>query len=292
MLARVCKAGVRGEADVLLDEANAGAFRDLDQWLVETVKAGSPPRHVDAMIFDFGGGTIDIAALHAERRAGGSLTYDVEPLGITGLRDFGGKHVTEAITRHLARRLGEYLYVPRPPKDGTPSAPLMRVLTPPFLPLPASVIKTMSGLPPHLQPVAERNLEFLRRLAEAVKIEFYGKWPAALLKRDPLTDEQRVSIPADMPDWYERLEPKLTLEVLRAVKAEEFGVPLQLIGKDESRPEAPAAARPVPSAERRRWLAECGITRKELDDLIAPALEEAFGRARRLWFAARNRRPS
>jgi len=287
VLGRLRAAGVTGEAELLLDEANAGAFRDLDRWLAEMVKAGTPRPHVDAMIFDFGGGTIDIAALHARRRENGSLIYDVQPLGITGLRDFGGKHVTEAITRHLTRRLAEHLYKSRPGKEGRPAEPLMRVLALPWLPLPGSVVGMMRSHPPHIQAVAEQNYEFLRRLAEAVKVEFYGRWPQSLIQWDPVTDEERVHIPPDMPDWYGKLEPRLTAEMIRQVKAEEFGVTLQVMDKDPSRPQAAPLPRPVLADEWRRWLADCAITRAELDDLISPALEEALGRARRLWLAAR-----
>jgi len=71
--------------------------------------------------------------------------------------------------------------------------------------------------------VAEQNYEFLRRLAEAVKVEFYGQVAAVADPMGPGDREERVHIPPDMPDWYGKLEPRLTAEMIRQVKAEEFG---------------------------------------------------------------------
>ena len=276
VVTRLIPYGIAGDANLLLDEANAGAFRDMEKHLTQS----GDTEQVDGMILDFGGGTIDIAALHARKRPGGKRVNDLAPLGITGLRDFGGKHVTEALALHLAKRLAAHLYVAKTEKA------LMSMTVPPWVPLPRSVTPGIANQPPHVLEMAEENFRFLLAVAEEVKTRFYGSWPAELMKGD------EIRIPSDDPKWYEKLDSRLSPAVLEKVELRDVAATFRMIDKAPSAQQTgSAAARPrereVTRAEWRRWLADCAIERKDLDAIIAPALEEAFGRARRLWNSAR-----
>jgi hypothetical protein len=101
---------------VVLDEASAAAiyflYRDFAQ-----APGGLKvfrylyPRGMDMLLYDCGGGTTDVALVHAGMRPGdgGKRVLGVEVLGRTGVRDFGGDDITAAVFKIVKGQLGAQL---------------------------------------------------------------------------------------------------------------------------------------------------------------------------------------
>lgn len=265
VMERLKPAGIVGEAALLLDEANAGAFRDL---YLHLPKVMPRPKSLHAMIFDFGGGTIDVAILRAAKRSDEPMIYDLEPLGVTGLRDFGGKNVTDAIARELGRRLATQLYTRIQEKT---SKPLMTLGVPPWIPLPPSIIPALANFPSAVLDVARTNEGFLSAVAEEIKTRVYGSFG----KLSVVSNNGELRLPAG--DWYKELDENLISAVL-AQPIPEASMRLEEI--TQARPGGEVVTRSV------RWgdyLKNCTLTRADLDEMLKPALEEVFGRAMRMW---------
>lgn len=100
---------VQQRVPVLLDEASAAAYFYLYQRILET-PGGLPrfrylyPEGLNLLLYDCGGGTTDIALVHAESEPGSNkLVIGVKAR--SGLRGFGGDNVTIAVFRLLKAKL-------------------------------------------------------------------------------------------------------------------------------------------------------------------------------------------
>ena len=112
---------------LMLDEASAAAFFFLYRDFIRGAGRTSVfhylyPNGVNLLLYDCGGGTTDIALVHARPRrivektqdANGpdskeSWEIDIEVLGRTGLRNFGGDDITIAVFKLLKAELGCFI---------------------------------------------------------------------------------------------------------------------------------------------------------------------------------------
>lgn len=321
ILRDVAKWGVIGETEALVDEANAGAFRDLYEFLWHAHRQEELPPQAHAMIFDIGGGTIDVAMIRARRSngeaqnriAGGDgavgdvglspgaatalaaapfagsagrggdlqasfgdsavatqaavsspstvsspaepIVYQLEPIGITGLRDFAGKNITEALARLLEEKLYAKLYGR---SDG------MNLRNPGCVPLTVAIERQGRALPAIVE-AAQKNHRFLLELAELIKEKSYGH------NTEELNFEDQ--------DWYDELNNDLVADALPVINDQMIFAKLLKVSAID--PEITLAT--VSYGEWRAWLGQIEVSRRELDSEIGPGLDEAFGRAKRMW---------
>lgn len=262
ILERLKPWGIAGEARAALDEANAGAFGDLRRHLREAAPAA---KQIHAMIFDFGGGTIDIAVLAGTllERSPARTTWELRPLGLTGLRDFGGNKITRAIALLLAQRLGELQ-----------KSKSIGVNDNGWIPLPPPRGRSIR-LPSGTEPIAESNLDFLREIAEHIKTQAYGSFAEFEVNG-------KINLPPDRA-WYVKLGEDLIERGLPEFPDEITGRLRRVTGMARGNP----TSQEIPSSEWMPMLRSLKLTRTDVDKALMPALLEAFGRAQRLWDAVR-----
>lgn len=95
-----------------LDEASAAGFNTIARKFLRSPGALQSllyqyPHGFHLLLFDCGGGTTDIALVQA--LAVGPQALEVRVLGRSGVRDFGGDNITEAVFKVLKYRLAEKL---------------------------------------------------------------------------------------------------------------------------------------------------------------------------------------
>jgi hypothetical protein len=93
-VARQC--GIVGGCELYIDEATAAAMGEL------LALEDQGPEKSFALLFDFGGGTMDIALL---KREVVNQRVTIYPVGVTGLRELGGRNITHCIAREVRSSL-------------------------------------------------------------------------------------------------------------------------------------------------------------------------------------------
>ncbi|MFM8385963.1 MAG: hypothetical protein ACKOCB_03940 [Planctomycetia bacterium] len=246
--------GIVGAIELALDEGTAAAFDDVYHTLLKAVRTARPACYT-ALTIDIGGGTTDIAVLQVRRpehQAGQMPEADVYrmlPLGLTGIRDFGGSNVTEAMTCLMERQFAT-LHARQPY---------------PWLPLPGDARIEGPHAGPEERAAALANRDFLRDIAQALKESVYGNWGA--LRTD---DELDLS----SEDWHASLKTGLLPEGLDAIHLHRLTRKLHVVER--------AGARPRAVLNPKSWLGKICLTRDAVDAVLEPAIVEAFQRATRL----------
>jgi len=87
--------GVNHESIDLIDEPNAALLDFLNDQSAGTVLSDSNPRHI--LVFDYGGGTLDLCLLKAQLSANQALGISVIPLAISSYNQNGGDQIDKAI---------------------------------------------------------------------------------------------------------------------------------------------------------------------------------------------------
>jgi hypothetical protein len=281
--------GITGRVGIHLDEANAGAFPDLDRYLRENEQARRR-QTLHAMIADFGGGTIDIALIRAERDktthadANGHAVFDLRPMGVTGLRDFAGHKITRAIALLLSRRLETHLYASGKKAQLAGEDRELKKGEAPWVPLPHM---DLSGYSLAAREAGRMNMDLLMDVAEQVKVVAYSADPAA--PASPSALGRMIGFadlsPSAQADQAAQADDLIAPNVKR-LNFQGITSPLWYVkALDAPKPE---------KADRNDWsgwFRALKLFRKDVDNQLRPALEEAFERARHLWDKVRGSEP-
>jgi len=252
---------VRYVPPLRIDEANAGALAEVRLLGVEKIK--TKPDHF-FMVFDFGGGTLDVAAIAASEV---NKKVRIRPLGMTGVSQLGGKTITQVIAKLLTARLVRAVYADRtldnirhPQNHAIPFLPFVAVE-----PSPKALLDAVSN-----------NIFQVRRMAELIKRRAYG-----------IDDARYGGLDRSSANWYQSLPENLleSGELKRELIAGEQLHYTDLKGEStEEVVRRPPTIGPAFAA----WLNKPGpdgvsLTRSEVDAAIIEAIDEAVARGRRLW---------
>lgn len=250
------KSGIRLKSRTLVDEANAAAFKDLED------PAGrlKQDQRSYSIVFDFGGGTLDIAALVVVKK---EEAVHVRPLGMTGVGQLGGGIVTDLLMRLLVPKIKELAGNLYSPEQHGARAALESVLS-------FSSSQIASEKEPTVREAAAINKIFLWGCAETIKVRAYGK----IVDRSDskwLTKLPQDLLAAEDVQLKLRENPRLRLPASTGKGFEEVNTTVWM-----------------------QWIGDKGktgqlrLSRKEIDDVLREALGEAMERARRLWSRVRH----
>jgi len=151
---------------LMLDEATAAS---LDYIFQRNKKNKGKPETYCIVVYDFGGGTTDIALLLVNAGEG---TLKIEPLDVGGSRRLGGDDITELIVQHILKEYQERLE--------TKHEQSLISIDIPFCPL--TELYKSSG-DEELDRKVRDNSNQLYRAAENIKIELSNKMSEEIEKR-------------------------------------------------------------------------------------------------------------
>lgn len=251
ILCNIKRSGVSGMTDICLDEASAGAICDIFELFPRAMPKHSPKY----LVFDFGGGTVDISlieAIHESQDGDDRRKYRLRPLGITGLADFGGRNVTDIIRRLLKERLWEGLM------RGFDGENPMQVGEGFWIPLQGVGQDLRANGNTTARRLAAQNDRWFWELAEQIKLTIYSP--------------SNRSSNAD----FDASENVIDIGKLRVDLAGNVQALQQSRGSS-------AELRSVDAGNVERWLGKVVVTRGDIDEKLRPVINEVFERAIGLW---------
>ncbi|MBY0514671.1 MAG: hypothetical protein K2P78_12250 [Gemmataceae bacterium] len=250
-----------------LDEATAAAFFHTYRRVFE--QPGGLlrfrylyPEGLRLLIFDCGGGTTDIALVHAISPPNNPKLLELDVLARTGVRAFGGDHITRELCRILKAKLGLLLAKVRTP-TAVPSG---------LNPLP------LSG-PPAAEAARAAVEDFIAKVSKLDPNDDLVPTKFNPLKPDPNTPARRT---AAHGLWKLAEKIKRKLGDGKAVKLKDLGP--EATGR-ESSPLMAAVLRPLPLATQNQLLnqiADLVVSPWEVDALIRKRVEGAVTKCNRL----------
>lgn len=245
-----------------LDEATAAAFFHIYRRVFES--PGGLVRfrylHPDGLrllLIDCGGGTTDVALVHAFSRPATPALVEIDVLARTGLRGFGGDHITRAVCRLLKAKMLCALARAR----GLPGGPP---------PLPASA---------PAKGAAELVTGFLDRARQLDQADEMLPTTFDLRLADAGTLRRKTCFQAL---W--QLAEAVKVELGRGKPVKLRDVPPPLLGRGTS-PLVAAAVQPLPAAAQGPFLAQLAdltVAAWEVDALVRGPVEAVMKRCNRL----------
>lgn len=250
-----------------LDEATAASFFHIHRQVFE--QPGGLlrfrylyPDGVRMLLIDCGGGTTDIALVHAASPPESPRLLVVDVLARTGVRAFGGDHITRQVCRLVKAKLGLLLARSRSP---------------------AAVPAGLSPLPASGPAAGDQ--------ARALVEEFIAR----VGKLDPNDELVPTRFDPDKPDpalparktaahalWQLGERVKRKLGDGKPVRLKDLGA--EVVGRDSS-PLVAAVLRPLPLAAQNQLLSQIGeltVAPWEVDALIRKVVEAAVTKCNRL----------
>ena len=250
-----------------LDEATAAAFFHINRRVFEQPGGLLRFRYLypDGMrllLIDCGGGTTDVALVHAFSPPGSPALLAIDALARTGLRTFGGDHITRQVCRLVKAKLALLL----------------------------ARVRVPTSVPAGLQPLPASGPAGADQARELVE-----KFLAAVGKLDPNDELVPTKFDPDRPDagtpdrrtaahglWQLAERVKRKLGEGKPVRLKDLGA--EAIGRDTSAVIA-AALRPLPLAAQNQLLGQFGevlVSPWEVDALVRKPVESAVAKCNRL----------